>query len=337
MRGEPSMKQPYVLHIKDLILLCHIADDLEAFNQDLEVLIEKLSKKEVLRELRELSKKNPKCIHTVVSEFFDKHRDTINSINEHTRIDRFLRTYYDTEGKMGSRSNLPYFYHYIKSHRENQEQLLSTASKIKDLDFTTIEMQEGWDFSGTYQMDTEFSKNLFIVYSKVVEFLPSYSDEQINYEISSSPYIIISIPDESGTYKTKRILVNTLLFSPSILPNGTSKEDTFDDLIKRKSNTNLESENALRIAIDWNKSIYGLKTNLSTIEGLIENLNQETTTPQLIQAIQQIKSGITVLQQNGEIYEQQVLELFPSTSDKLKEEKHVYMKTYHQNSRSLDT
>ena len=39
------MKQPYVLHIKDLILLCHIADGLEAFNQDLEVLIEKLSKK----------------------------------------------------------------------------------------------------------------------------------------------------------------------------------------------------------------------------------------------------------------------------------------------------
>lgn len=326
------MSQSYILHINDLVLLCCIADNLEGFNQDLKVIVEKFSKKEVQRELRELSKKNPKCIHEAVNAFFDKHKDTIDTINEYTRIERFLRTYYDTEGKMGPRSNLPYFYHYIKNHRESQELLLSTAKRINELGFTTIEMQEGWDFSGTYQIDTEFSKNPFVIYRKEVEFLPSYNKQQINYQIPSSPYIIIAIPDKNETYKSQRILVNSLLFLPSMLPSSTRKEDTFDDLIRRKNSINLEEENAFRAAVNWNRGIYGLTTNLDMIEGLIEKINPETITPQLRQAIQQIRTSITLLQQTGNTYEQQILTSFPSiTPDKLEEGKQAYIKSTKKN------
>lgn len=290
-------KKKYV-EINNLIALCHILDNFEEFEKRLKTEYNRDFKLKLL----DISQGKTRAFSKKEKKFYNENKSVIDTINKYSSIDIFIGEIY---GYYGSAQ---FFYEYFLNHKEDLDKITKLLEKIKQLGFDVFTFNEDLDFTTeTYDVFPTFRRNSRIIYVDNIVVPPSYTSN-INYYTTSSNYKmeLDIIGDEISEYG-RRITLNSLLFDPNRLPESLTKENTFDNILKLKSEQK-EKSAAIRNSVDLSISVSALAYQLSSTSSVISKLDDVQNKSQLLEALLNIKGEVEKLIALSEEYDSSISE-----------------------------
>lgn len=310
------MEKKYV-EINNLIALCHILDDFEEFKRRLRTEYNR----DFTLKLRDVSQGKSHIFSKKEKRFYNENKSVIDTINKYSSIDMFIGDIY---GYYGSAQ---FFYEYLLNHKEDLDRIIELLEKIKQLGFDVFTFNEDLDFTTeSYNVYPTFRRNSRIIYVDNIVVPPTYTSE-IDYRTASSNYKIELdvVGDEISEYGG-RITLNSLLFDPNRLPESLTKENTFDNILKLKSEQE-EKFVAIRNSVDLSISVSDLEYQLSSTSSVISELEDVQNKSQLLEALLNIKGEVDKLKTLSEEYDRSISEKEPSlTKEVLAREKKLQLK-----------
>lgn len=250
----------------------------------------------------------------------------IDIINRYSNISNFVCENYDYHGN--AIHNIDFFYEYLKTNRKDLENILALLQKLKELKIYKIELDENLDFSKeTLQVNPMFNRNSCIEYLDNLEVVPHYDSNTIKYQSNASIYkIILERRGDVLSDYNRKIMVNSLLFSPNRLPHTSSKETTFDNIINLSKQKQYEYS-LIKDSVDLSFMIYDFSAFTNHIQKEVQQLSNVEKKEELVTALKNIRKELLTMQSISDEYDQYVSEKNPDISKTfLEEEKKTYQK-----------
>lgn len=315
----------------DLLVLCEIFEDYEAFYEDLEKIIKSKTNKDLVTKVYNyIQKKKNYFPNKKYDAFIKKHQHTIEIMNKYSCLSNLTVLNYDAKGE--KRKILPedYFYRYIKEHRKDFETIKNVVLKIKNLGIDRITFGEHLDFTtmqGTlieYALNTSYDCNFaFLENMKVI---PAYLNNPIRYRTNSSSYCIYlqsihyyGSEDKISKYD-RRIELNSLIFNPDRLPNVITRESTIG-VIKALAQKQEERKD-IKDVVDVSIATDRLKCEFESLKKRYDTIDKVKENQELKDILLEMQNVIARLQIFEESFTQQIIDTYPDLSeDIIKKEK----------------
>ena len=246
--------------VADLIILCHIINNFEEFNNDFCELMKLNDRIPVVTRLWNIVdlKQNKDMFwdsnyNKKMKDFYRKHSFEIELINRYSSLMYFFNSHYDVKGNIlkgqNCGNNFYFFYQYFLNNKDKLEQILELLKKIKMLGINTLKFKLDEDFNDQeYEAYTDFSANACFEYLENIEVISNYDKDKVRYRSLGSNYKITMEPDLRRNVSFNVITVNNLLFDADRLPDKLSEEIVFGkikgslifDLIFLKGDTSIK-------------------------------------------------------------------------------------------------
>lgn len=325
------------IDINILIALVNILDEYEIFHERMMNYIKNNRyNKEQISKLEKISIDNNYLVGSKAKDFYLNNKETIDTINKYTSIYNFIVSNYNYRGyPFDDYNKLDYYYNYLLKNKNNIETIKELLDRIKELGFKEIDLDESYDFT---KQDYYFlldwykhgDKKIYysnLNYSENIEVLPNYEKNTIRYHSKSSNYRIMinefSEEDESIFYR--EIMVNNLMFNPSLLPNKITKEETLDKIIKLK-NANKREDEIIKDAIDLSINLEDLERQFIKTNKNINKIDSIINKEDLQKLLIEIYDNIQELREIENSYYQQIVkENNKITSENLNKEKKLLL------------
>lgn len=319
------MKENYKIEINNLIALYHIMDDFEEFERKLKSLISTKYNRDFVHNLWKISRGKFKLGAFKARKFYKENKNIIDTIGEYSDISSFINRHYDWQGNQIG--NLHFFYQYLIEHKNEIDKILAVLEKLQELGFTSFEFNEDLDFTKeTYNIDSSY--NLYsITYVDNIKVIPHY-ESYIKYGTTLSNYKMELRTITNGEFSKygREIILNSLLFDASRLPEKIDKKNIIDPILKIKEEQ-VEKSAPIRNSVDLSISILDLETQLGNTAYTINKLEGVKNKKELIEALFNIKQDVEKLRTLSQQYDRSISENEPTlTHEILDKEKKLYLK-----------
>lgn len=326
--------------IDDIIALCHIIKDYDAFYKRVK---DNLTCR-FLDSLERFSKGKKGSVSKKVKGFYNSNKKAIDIINKFSSITMFINrnyTNYSIEEGYTSYKECKEFNFirtYIQKHKDKINEILILLEKLKELGFKELYFDETLDFSiKDYYLPLNEFGCIDIDFADNISVIPEYKTRGVSYKINNSPYLIglrinfnISSNDILPVLPMS-ILLNSLIFDPKELPDSITKENTFGKitaLAKEKEQVSVAITNSVNFGV----GILGLNEAYQILCNMVDNIKSgdetfDASREKIKDLLSQLGSGITFLQQESDAYNSGVANKFPEiTPDVLASEVKRYLK-----------
>lgn len=320
------MQDNKMINIDNLITLCHILDDYEEFEKILIKAMKHGSDRDFVFQLDDVSKGKFRLGSYKARRFYEENKLIIDAINHYSTIPSFINLNYGINGKIVG--DIRFFYEYLVSHKEDIEKILFLMNKLKELGFDNIEFNDELDFTKeVYKTSLSQYDNFYLMYVANPEVIPNYTNE-INYVTKDSKYkMILSITgykEKEISKYNRKIILNSLIFNPYMLPEELDLEHTYGNLVRLKEEQSDETF-LIRNSVDLNVSIFDLDKQYDSTYRIINGLNNNIKhREELVTILMEIKAKLEKLKLLGLEYNRSISRNDPLLSQELLEQEKVY-------------
>ena len=320
------MQDNKMINIDNLITLCHILDDYEEFEKILIKAMKHGSDRDFVFQLDDVSKGKFRLGSYKARRFYEENKLIIDAINHYSTIPSFINLNYGINGKIVG--DIRFFYEYLVSHKEDIEKILFLMNKLKELGFDNIEFNDELDFTKeVYKTSLSQYDNFYLMYVANPEVIPNYTNE-INYVTKDSKYkMILSITgykEKEISKYNRKIILNSLIFNPYMLPEELDLEHTYGNLVRLKEEQSDETF-LIRNSVDLNVSIFDLDKQYDSTYRIINGLNDNIKhREELVTILMEIKAKLEKLKLLGLEYNRSISRNDPLLSQELLEQEKVY-------------
>lgn len=322
------------LEIDHIIALCNIIDDYEDFYQKIKKEYSPKNKYRFLRDLNRFFEGKRFMILKEVKRIYNSNKNIIDIINEYDSFYYFIFSNYLFEDTgMKERKEFKLIREYIKNNKDHINDIIALLEKLKGLGFETFKFSEKEDFSKQeYSVSTKPLFTHVFNYVNNIQILPGYDTNIFYYKTSNSPYRIDMTTSWGSTFSSKSIILNSLLFDISELPNSLSKEDTYDKIVEL-GNKLKPTNNAIRNSVSLDSGIHNLEGAYQELCEIVKEIKKGDTTfassrENVEKILLQIKTSIELLRKEGALYDGQVVSAHSELSlELLGSEKRRYLET----------
>ena len=321
-------KCEYTAEVKNLIILCHIIDDFEEFDEKLRKVISPKYNRDFVFKLWDVSK-GKKCIGaTKVKEFYKENKIILDKMNEYSNIPTFINCNYDYYGNPNV--NLKYFYEYISTRKRQIPKIISVLEKLEKIGIDHFRFGPNLDFTQeVYEIPTNLRGyyEYKFIYLNNLNIIPNYDSERIIYKTTDSNYQL-KINFHSGEISTygKEITLNNLIFDPETLPKSITKKETYEKLLALKEAKNKEYS-IVKDSVNLSVGIEDLYKVFNQVNKKINELQTIEQKKELIEILEQIKEYILQMKTISNDYNKSVsIENEPNTEIFLQKEKDEYIR-----------
>lgn len=333
-------KQYPTVATNHLITLCEVFEDYEAFYNDLEELIKPNKKKKVYEHISQkkvydyIMQENIYINNEKIDAFIEKHKHTIEVMKKYCCLSDFMLWYFDSKGERENDFFLldDYILEYIEKHKKDIDTMKQLVLKIKELGIEVITFGEHLDFtkqsyslsipllSTSYDCEFEFLENM--------ECTPTYpsSNNTTRYKTSSSHYLMhltLYNPESQGIRSNcvRNIELNSLVFSPSFLPNEITAETTIN-VIKNLIEKNKAESKDIKDTVDLSIATDRLKNEFESLKKRYETIDKVKENQELKELLIGMQNIMAKLQIFEESFSKQIIDTYPNLSeDIIKKEK----------------
>ena len=223
---------------------------------------------------------------------------------------------------------LQFFYEYIFHHKDKIKQILGVLVKLKKLGFNNFEFNEDLDFTKTeYNTSTKFSG--WVYYVDNIQVIPNYDENTIHYKTTNSNYEMPLLSSSEGDYYEcycSTIVLNSLLFDPTRLPDNLNKETIFDPLLEAK-NAQKEQTESIRNSVNLRLCVTDLETGINNANYRIKKLDGVNKKEELREALSGIREYVETLKKLSQEYDDTISEQEPLLAPEvLENEEDLYLK-----------
>lgn len=321
------------LEINHIIALCNIIDDYEDFYQNIKKEYSPKNKYRFLRDLHEFSVGKRFMILKEVKRIYNSNKNIIDIINEYDSFYYFLFSNYSFEYTgMKECKEFKLIREYIENNKDHINDIIALLEKLKGLGFESFKFSEKEDFSKQeYSVSTKPLFTHVFNYVNNIEILPGYDTNIFHYKTSNSPYRIDMTTSWGSTFSFKSIILNSLLFDISELPNSLSKEDTYDKIVELAENKK-SVNSAIRNSIRLDSGINNLEGAYQELYEIVKKIKKGDTTfassrENVGTILSQISDGIKSLRETSTKYDRKIISNNPELSfELLTSEKRRYRK-----------
>ena len=320
------MQDNKMINIDNLITLCHILDDYEEFEKILIKAMKHGSDRDFVFQLDDVSNGKFRLGSYKARRFYEENKLIIDAINHYSTIPSFINLNYGINGKIIG--DIRFFYEYLVSHKEDIEKILFLMNKLKELGFDNIEFNDELDFTKeVYKTSLSQYDNFYLMYVANPEVIPNYTNE-INYVTKDSKYkMILSITgykEKEISKYNRKIILNSLIFNPYMLPEELDLEHTYGNLVRLKEEQSDETF-LIRNSVDLNVSIFDLDKQYDSTYRIINGLNDNIKhREELVTILMEIKAKLEKLKLLGLEYNRSISRNDPLLSQELLEQEKVY-------------
>ena len=320
------MQDNKMINIDNLITLCHILDDYEEFEKILIKAMKHGSDRDFVFQLDDVSKGKFRLGSYKARRFYEENKLIIDAINHYSTIPSFINLNYGINGKIIG--DIRFFYEYLVSHKEDIEKILFLMNKLKELGFDNIEFNDELDFTKeVYKTSLSQYDNFYLMYVANPEVIPNYTNE-INYVTKDSKYkMILSITgykEKEISKYNRKIILNSLIFNPYMLPEELDLEHTYGNLVRLKEEQSDETF-LIRNLLYLNVSIFDLDKQYDSTYRIINGLNDNIKhREELVTILMEIKAKLEKLKLLGLEYNRSISRNDPLLSQELLEQEKVY-------------
>lgn len=320
------MQDNKMINIDNLITLCHILDDYEEFEKILIKAMKHGSDRDFVFQLDDVSKGKFRLGSYKARRFYEENKLIIDAINHYSTIPGFINLNYGINGKIVG--DIRFFYEYLVSHKEDIEKILFLMNKLKELGFDNIEFNDELDFTKeVYKTSLSQYDNFYLMYVANPEVIPNYTNE-INYVTKDSKYkMILSITgykEKEISKYNRKIILNSLIFNPYMLPEELDLEHTYGNLVRLKEEQSDETF-LIRNSVDLNVSIFDLDKQYDSTYRIINGLNDNIKhREELVTILMETKAKLEKLKLLGLEYNRSISRNDPLLSQELLEQEKVY-------------
>ena len=320
------MQDNKMINIDNLITLCHILDDYEEFEKILIKAMKHGSDRDFVFQLDDVSKGKFRLGSYKARRFYEENKLIIDAINHYSTIPSFINLNYGINGKIVG--DIRFFYEYLVSHKEDIEKILFLMNKLKELGFDNIEFSDELDFTKeVYKTSLSQYYNFYLMYVANPEVIPNYTNE-INYVTKDSKYKMIlpitGYKEKEISKYNRKIILNSLIFNPYMLPEKLDLEHTYGNLVRLKEEQSDETF-LIRNSVDLNVSIFDLDKQYDSTYRIINGLNDNIKhREELVTILMEIKAKLEKLKLLGLEYNRSISRNDPLLSQELLEQEKVY-------------
>jgi hypothetical protein len=256
-------------------------------------------------------------------EFYNKNKESIDTINNICDIWNFVFAYKNDEGV---KELLDSYYNYFIKHKDKLKDIRNLLYRLLELNISKISLVEHLNFSNkVFDRSTSIHIDRDMYYLDNMVIIPNYFNDTIKYKTIDSPYLIKTsfVGNEISKYGNE-IIVNSLLFDINRLPRELTKECIFDFLLKLKQDKK-ETIDVLHNAVDLNTEVYDLNDHQKYLINLINRVKDTNTKQELLLILKELNLMIKKLSLLGEKYDDILLQMDDIISEKdLSDEKKYY-------------
>lgn len=320
------MQDNKMINIDNLITLCHILDDYEEFEKILIKAMMHGSDRDFVFQLDDVLKGKFRLGSYKARRFYEENKLIIDAINYYSTIPGFINLNYGINGKIVG--DIRFFYEYLVSHKEDIEKILFLMNKLKELGFDNIEFSDELDFTKeVYKTSLSQYGNFYLMYVANPEVIPNYTNE-INYVTKDSKYKMIlpitGYKEKEISKYNRKIILNSLIFNPYMLPEKLDLEHTYGNLVRLKEEQSDETF-LIRNSVDLNVSIFDLDKQYDSTYRIINGLNDNIKhREELVTILMEIKAKLEKLKLLGLEYNRSISRNDPLLSQELLEQEKVY-------------
>lgn len=314
------------ISIDNMIVLCHILDDYEEFEKKLIKAMVHGSNRDFVFQLDDVSKGKFRLGSYKARRFYEENKLIVDAINHYSTIPSFINLNYGTNGKIVG--DIRFFYEYLVSHKEDIQKILLLINRLKELGFDNIEFNEELDFTkDVYKTSLSQYDNFYLTYVANPEVIPNYTNE-INYVTKDSAYkmvlTITGYKEKEISKYNRKIILNSLIFNPYMLPEKLDLEHTYGNLVRLKKEQS-DKTSLIRNSVDLNVSILDLDKQYDSTYRIINGLNDSIKhREELVTLLMEIKAELEKLKILGQEYNKNISRNDSLLSQELLEKEKVY-------------
>lgn len=314
------------MEIDNMITLCHIVDEFDEFEKRLIPAISPKYNRDFIFKVWDVSRGKFKLFAGKAKRFYEENKSVIDAMNQYSNVPTFINLNYGYYGT--TTGHLRFFYEYLVSHKEEIPKILELLDRLKELGFSKFEFNEELDFTKEiYDVSSDFWRIYRFTYVANAQAIPNY-DSYINYKTLDSNYKIElkrSMGEEFATY-SKKITLNSLLFDPNTLPLKLDRENTYNKVVKSKSEQKGKTS-MIRNSVDLSVSVSDLERQFIVSDLIISKLEEVKNKEEFVAVLSSIREDLGKLKtltdkHNASISEQEPL----LTADVLENEKTLYLR-----------
>lgn len=311
------------VYTSELLALCYVFDKYEEFLNELKDLLSK-SKKEVdtIYNLEQLSHGKFGIYSKSLKEFYEKHKELIDEVNKHSHIHTFICQAHTWNEETS-------IYYYLKSHKEEMQNIINILEKLISLRIYEIEFSENFNFDKNYnEIYTNLSKNSYVHFYDNMEVIPTYGEKIIAYKTNESPYDIeLKVEPDGVEFCT--IQLNSLDFNPNRLPMNITKENTIDEIIALKESKQTEYD-LIKKLIDLRIANHEAVMSFTKLQIEMTKLESSERKKDFLESMKKIRNQLEQIIESNKQYENEVLSSSEYVTQEVldKEEKKYQRKKY---------
>ena len=311
------------VYTRELLALCYVFDKYEEFLNELKDLLSK-SKKEVdtIYNLEQLSHGKFGIYSKSLKEFYEKHKELIDEVNKYSHIHTFICQAHTWNEETS-------IYYYLKSHKEEMQNIIKILEKLISLRIYEIEFSEKFDFDKNYnEIYTNLSKNSYVHFYDNMEVIPTYGEKIIAYKTNGSPYDIeLKVEPDGVEFCT--IQLNSLDFNPNRLPMNITKENTIDEIIALKESKQTEYD-LIKKLIDLRIANHEAVMSFTKLQLEMTKLETSERKEDFLESMKKIRNQLEQIIESNKKYEIEVLSSSEYVTQEVldKEEKKYQRKKY---------
>lgn len=295
------MEDAIEVRARDLLTLVVILAQFEKFNDDIIDLL-KNSKDYSFNKIQKLKNNGNVIGSKKLKEFYSNNKDIINVVNGYSNIGYFIDCNYDVN-KGEIKDDFRRLYNYLLDNNGKLKSIADLVLRIERLGFEKILFNDQIDFtSSTYYTSSSFNLYDEFSYLDNMYVIPTYDGQTIEYKTRDSSYEIIIEKGINNEVYGKKIIFNDLLMNAEQLPLELTKEETFDKIVKLRSDVQSQYD-ILRESINLSIGIDSLKSKYCWIYNLANICDVIDIKTKLLSVLNDLKEDILEMEYLSDSYE----------------------------------
>ena len=288
-------KEPQIMSVDNMLALISILPKYLEFEEALSEFLKGEYNRDLVEDLRKYADGEVTLTKYKAKKFYKRYYNEINLIGKYTNIGMFICSSYDTKGNMKKKSNLNYFYNYLKDNEDKLEDIKKLLLKLKELGISDFEFDPTLDFTKEeYDLDKEFGLNYTINYLDNMKALPNYRN-LVKYKSEGSNYLLtVTVRYNDISDYWREIKLNSLTFDRKRLPFSIDKEEIFDKIVNLEKEVNNKTKK-IRDSVELGIGITDFERQFEKLSYIVYKLENIKDKSELRSVLTNIKKEIDEL------------------------------------------